>query len=118
MSDSVRESFDAMSEFVDRFPAADAETVYGEPVTQGDRTVIPVARVGYRFGGGFGGGSDQEGEQEGTGFGGGGGGTVTARPAGALEVSPAGTRFVDTERRWPLAVAFALGALLGWLGRR
>jgi uncharacterized spore protein YtfJ len=116
--DSPTGGFDAMAEFVQRFPAADVETVYGEPVTRGDRTVVPVARVGYRFGGGFGSGGGSSEAEEHTGYGGGGGGAVTAEPAGALEISPEGTRFVDTERRWPLLVAFLIGALLGWLGRR
>jgi uncharacterized spore protein YtfJ len=114
--DSTAAGFESMGAFVEHLRAtADAETVYGEPVTQGDRTVVPVARVGYRFGAGFGGG---EGGEDGSGFGGGGGGTVDARPAGALEVTPEGTRFVEAERRWPLLAAFALGFLLGWLRRR
>jgi uncharacterized spore protein YtfJ len=112
--DSFADGFDSVATFLERFPTVDAETVYGEPVTQGDRTVVPVARVGYRFGAGFGGGESADGD----GFGGGGGGTVSARPVGALEVSESGTQFVGvghSSKR--LLVAFALGALLGWLRR-
>lgn len=125
--DSPAGGFEAMSAVVEQFPAADAETVYGEPVTQGDRTVVPVARVRHRFGGGFGSGGGRDGDTESTGYGGGGGGGVTAEPAGALEVSAEGTRFVDADersnsgtsgRRWPLLAALGVGALLGWLGRR
>lgn len=117
--DSTAAGFESMGAFVEHLRAtADAETVYGEPVTQGDRTVVPVARVGYRFGAGFGGGEGGEDGDGGSGFGGGGGGTVDARPAGALEVTPGGTRFVEAERQWPLLAAFVLGFLVGWLRRR
>lgn len=93
---------------------AGVETVYGDPVEAGDRTILPVARVAYGFGGGSG-----EGE-EGTGFGGGGG--VFAAPVGALEVDGDGTRFVRFgERREVLGaavVAFLVGVFLGRRGRR
>lgn len=75
---------------------ADVRTVFGEPVTQDDRTVIPVARVTANYGFGAGGG---EGEREdtpnrGSGGGGGGGGRVRARPIGFIEMSNDSTRFV------------------------
>ena len=93
---------------------AGVETVYGDPVEAGDRTVIPVARVAY----GFGGGSGED--EEGTGFGGGGG--VVASPVGALEVDGDGTRFVRfAERRevfGAAVVAFLLGRFLGRRHRR
>ncbi|MSQ61042.1 MAG: hypothetical protein EXR43_00405 [Dehalococcoidia bacterium] len=38
-------------------PHAGARTIFGEPVVQGARTVIPVGRVSYRFGFGAGGGT-------------------------------------------------------------
>jgi uncharacterized spore protein YtfJ len=92
----------------DRFAtAAGVKTIYGEPVTLGDRTVIPVAQVRYGFGGGT--GKTDEG-------GGGGGGGMIATPAGALEISAGSTRFVEfgDQRKLIAAVAagFALGVLL------
>ena len=88
---------------------AGVETVYGDPVEVGDRTVLPVARVAYGFGGGSGEGED------GTGFGGGGG--VTATPVGALEVDEEGTRFVRFDERRRLLgaalVAFVVGLVVG-----
>ncbi|MFZ0704385.1 MAG: spore germination protein GerW family protein [Candidatus Korobacteraceae bacterium] len=76
--------------------SASVKQVFGEPVERGGRTVIPVARVQYRLGGGYGGG-----EQEGGAVnrplaagGGGGGGMVKAKPAGALEITDAGVRFI------------------------
>jgi uncharacterized spore protein YtfJ len=57
---------------------AKSETVIGEPVTVGDRTVIPVVKVSFGFGAGGGEGSS---EKTGTGFGGGGGGGAKIEPA-------------------------------------
>jgi uncharacterized spore protein YtfJ len=87
--------------------SASVRSVYGDPVVVGDRTVIPVAQVGYAFGGGGGG------KAESPNGGGGGGGKVFARPSGALEVTPQGTRFIDFVDRPRMGAALALGFLLG-----
>lgn len=76
---------------------ASARTVYGEAITSGDRTVVPVARVRYAFGAG----------------GGGGGGGLRAWPAGALEVTPRGTRFVGFHDGRIVALAAGAGFVLG-----
>ncbi|AWB28651.1 spore germination protein GerW family protein [Halococcoides cellulosivorans] len=90
---------------IDAIESSAADAVFGPPIERADRTVVPVARVGYGLGGG--GGHDAEGE------GGGLGGGVSARPAGALEVSDTGTRFVTaTGRRRSLALV-AVGIVLG-----
>lgn len=74
-----------------------SRTVFGEPVTDGERTIIPVARVTYRFG--FGGGSGtgpqigDDGPAPG-GDGGGGGGMLNARPVGYIESDGDGSIFV------------------------
>jgi len=92
---------------------ADVRVVYGEPITVGERTVVPVAAVSYVFGAGAGKGScgGQEGE------GGGGGGGVRVRPLGVIEITPQGTRFVPVFDAQRLAL-LALGAIallaLGW----
>jgi uncharacterized spore protein YtfJ len=88
---------------------ASVKNVFGEPVSAGERTIIPVARIAYGFGGGGGGLADNPG--------GGGGGRVSAVPAGVIEVSPQGTRFIPIPD-WRKAaafglIAFALGSLLG-----
>lgn len=95
-----------------------AHAAFGEPVTQGDRTVIPVARVASFFGGGAGGLAAAEGRSPERG-GGGGGGAIAAWPIGAIEVSSEGTRFVPvTDPRRSLA-AVCVGLAIGWLlGRR
>ena len=87
--------------------SASVRNVYGDPVVVGDRTVIPVAQVGYAFGGG--GGTNAESPNGG----GGGGGKVYARPCGALEVTPEGTRFIDFADRPRMGAALALGFVLG-----
>ena len=88
--------------------SASVRSVYGDPVVVGDRTVIPVAQIGYAFG--YGGGANAEGESP---KGGGGGGKVFARPCGALEVTPEGTRFIDFVDRPRMGAALALGFVLG-----
>jgi len=98
---------------------ATVKAVYGEPIQTNGKTIVPIAKVAYGFGGGFGSGHGKHGsngdaEPEGRrGEGGGGGGGVRAFPAGALEITEEGTRFVQYTDLRPLAAAFAAGALLG-----
>ena len=75
---------------------ANVKQVFGEPIERGGRTVIPVARVQYRLGAGYGGGEQEQATRERplAAGGGGGGGIVKASPAGALEITEAGTRFI------------------------
>jgi uncharacterized spore protein YtfJ len=97
--------------------SATVKNVYGEPISRADRTVIPVARVSYAFGGGGGG---REGEQAAPG--GGGGGRMSAIPAGAIEITSTGTRFVHfldwRKLAAEVAVSCALGFMIGgWRAR-
>ncbi len=62
---------------------AKSETVIGEPVTVGDKTVIPVVKVSVGFGAG---GGQGESEKTGTGFGGGGGGGARIEPVAFIIV--------------------------------
>ena len=103
--------------------------VYGEPVIQGETTVIPVAKVTYGFGAGGGSARPRrrasaadaalpEGARAEAG-GSGGGGAVTMTPIGVVETGPQGTRFLRFRPWEPLLGAAALGLLVGWLlGRR
>ena len=84
------------------------KAIYGEPVTVGDRTIIPVARVRYGFGGGFGKGRKDE-----PGEGGGGGGGFFGAPAGYIEITQGGTRFVAIGQRRKMAVALLAGVVIG-----
>jgi uncharacterized spore protein YtfJ len=98
---------------------ATVKSVFGEPIQANGKTVVPVAKVAYGFGGGFGAGKHAT-APDGEGEGGGGGGGVRAFPAGALEITDGGTRFVPFADVGSLAVAFIAGAVLGavLLGRR
>ncbi len=97
----------------DNFAArANAKSVYGEPIHAGSRTIIPVAKVGYLLGATSGG---RNGETVGGGSGGGG---VGARPVGYIEITDAGTRYVELSAVKKLIVAVAVGFVGGYLIRR
>ena len=91
-----------------------SRTVFGDPVRENERTVIPVARVTYRFG--FGGGSGPpENSGEPVPGGGGGGGMLNARPVGFIETSSSGSRFVpviDWSQILTVTLGFAGAGLL------
>jgi uncharacterized spore protein YtfJ len=86
-----------------------AKTVYGEPVTMDGKTILPVAKIRYGFGGGSGHKGDHEHE------GGGGGGGLFAKPVGVIEITPTQTRFIPISSNWTLVAAVALGVCAGWL---
>jgi uncharacterized spore protein YtfJ len=98
---------------------ATVKSVFGEPIHVNGKTVLPVAKVAYGFGGGFGIGNDSA-HTDRQGEGGGGGGGVRAFPAGALEITDNGTRFVPFIDIGQLLVAFIAGGVLGAVtfGRR
>lgn len=56
---------------------ASSQTVVGEPITVGDKTVIPVVKISVGFGAG---GGQGESPDKGGGFGGGGGGGAKIEP--------------------------------------
>jgi uncharacterized spore protein YtfJ len=106
-----------------------ADTVFGPPRKENGRTIIPVARVAYGFGGGFGtaaqkgrAGAKQRGAKGSpsgdSGLGGGGGMRVI--PAGMFEVTSEGARFLPVRGSMATtAIAVAGGVLVGTLlGRR
>ena len=97
--------------------SANVRTVYGDPIERGEKTVVPVARVAFGFGGGFGQSRDVE-ATDGDSEGGVGGGSM-ATPVGALEIADDGTRFVRFERRKRSLALLFVGLLAGLLvGRR
>lgn len=94
--------------------------VYGDPVVHDGKTIVPVAKVAYGFGGGYeseGGEVDTADEKREDGEEGGLGGGVWATPTGVVEITNRGTRFIpfdDPEKRAAVAfLCFALGYLLG-----
>lgn len=106
--DSIRSIIEQMGQ------RASVTSVYGEPIEVGEKTVVPVAKIGYGFGGGYGSSDEDEG-----GSGAGGGDGVSATPVGALELTEDSTRFVRFESRKRSLLAFTAGIAVGLLwGRR
>ncbi|MDY6907459.1 MAG: spore germination protein GerW family protein [Chloroflexota bacterium] len=89
--------------------AADISTVFGEPMTFYDKTLIPIARVGYGLGAGEGKGV------EGAGGSGGGGGGGT-EPVGFLLVTKDEVRFIplaqERHRAQPQPAAMVVPAVM------
>ena len=86
---------------------ASVKSVYGDPVLVDDRTVIPVASVRYAVGGKGGGAHGNAEPRYGA------VGKVSAKPCGALEVTPQGTRFVPFIQPKAVGLAFAAGIVAG-----
>lgn len=95
---------------------ASVKAIYGEPISAQGKTIIPVAKIMYGFGGGSGTGG--VGDRSARGEGGGGGGGVRAIPLGVVEVSDQQTRFVPITDRKKLIAAvvsgIGFGMFLGW----
>jgi uncharacterized spore protein YtfJ len=86
-----------------------AKTVYGEPISAAGRTIVPVAKVRY----GFGGGSGRKAADNQEGFGGGGG--FVGKPVCVIEITEGATRFIPISSTLPVALAIGLGVCLGLL---
>lgn len=104
----LEDIFGALEDMRDK---ASVSAVYGEPVTVGEKTIIPVADIKYGFGLGYGEGParrDEDEEAEPSGQGGGAGGGVAARPVAVLEVTADGVEVkpVIDEGRIALAGIF------------
>jgi len=112
-------SLDRMFAAVEGFKdAAHWRVAFGEPQVIGDKTLIPVAKVGYGYGLGFGQGTgapEEEGKQVPGGEGGGGGGTAATKPLGVIVVTPEEVYFEETADESRIALAgILLGALVVW----
>lgn len=84
---STTDTLRALSE---RLQSETPRAVFGEPIAAHGRTLIPVSRVGYGFGA-------TRGKVTAVGEDGGSGGAgLGARPAGVVEVTERGTRFIPT----------------------
>ena len=111
------------------YDVAQATSVFGAPVSQGEYTAITASEVtiGLGFGYGGGGGSspaetDQEQQAQdnfGGGGGGGGGGTASGRPVAVIEIGPHGVRVVPIvdPTKIVLALFTAFGAMFMMLSR-
>lgn len=122
---STKELIDSAVEHL--HASASVKAVYGEPVRMDGKTIIPVAKVAYGFGGGTGTKKTAvglEGKTPAAGESGeGAGGGLTAKPIGVLEISGDETKFVPFAQTKKLTIAAAIGSGLGLvlgflLGRR
>lgn len=107
----IRDLLDSLPERLQR--GADVKTAYGEPISAEGKTIVPVARVGYGFGGGLGtlrGAGDPDALERGAGGVGGGLGVV---PIGVVEVTRHETRFIPFSDYRKSAAAAGLGVLVG-----
>ncbi len=89
--------------------SASVSAVYGEAIAANDKTIIPVARIAYGFGGGRGRQHHEGDSPNGEGAGGG----VYAVPIGVVEVTDTGTRFIALNDKKKLAGVLMLGFCLG-----
>jgi uncharacterized spore protein YtfJ len=98
--------------------AANWQAAFGEPRAVEDKTIIPVAQVGYAFGLGFGhstGPAETEDQPAPGGEGGGSGGGAWARPLGAVVVTPECVYFQSALDITRVALAgIAVAALFTW----
>ncbi len=117
------------------FDVTRPSSVYSEPVTSGDFTLITASEVsvGMGFGLGVGGGQGRggprqgmgedepqvEGEGTGLGGGGGGGGASMARPVAVISVGPQGVQVEPVVDSTKIAIAFftTLGSMFFMLSR-
>jgi uncharacterized spore protein YtfJ len=98
--------------------SAHVKTVYGEPVVTRNKTVIPVARIAYGFGGGAGSRAKTGKENDGKDEGGGGGGGCAVIPIGVVEIKDDHTRYISFGLAPKLTAGVAAGMLVGyWMGR-
>ncbi len=74
---------------------ARSETVVGDPITVGERTVIPVVKISVGFGAGGGQGQTDKAE---SGFGGGGGGGARIEPSAFIIIDKDKIRLLPTKR--------------------
>jgi len=99
---------------------AGVRSVFGDPVTAGDKILLPVARVAYGFGGGGGSGpvpgrKDAPDGEHNKGEGGGGGGGVRVSPVGVFVVGRQETRFLAVHDRKRSLALLLIGVGLGTL---
>ena len=101
---SLNKLFDTIEQARD---AASWKSAFGEPQVVDDKTIIPVAQVGYGFGLGFGreGSVPEDEDDSGTGDeGGGGGGGASAKPYGVIVVTADDVYFEEVQDTSKIAI--------------
>ena len=93
---------------------ASTESIVGEPITIGERTLVPIIRISIGFGAGGGEGSDN---QNRGGFGGGGGGGARIEPAAFIVIEPDGISLLPAKPGTIDALVEAVPAVIGKIGK-
>src|ERR671911_19895 len=121
MDDEARPNLEPIEKMVDELGV---DAVFGEPIREGDVTVVPVAEVRFAFGYGYGSGRGRAEETEGSprtdeGSGGGSGAGGRASARGYIRISADEVRFepvLDVTRLALAGIAFAAWSVF-WIGR-
>jgi uncharacterized spore protein YtfJ len=74
---------------------AQSESIIGDPITVGEKTVIPVVKLSAGFGAG---GGQGESDKTGSGYGGGGGGGVRIEPAAFIIMDKEGISLLPAKK--------------------
>lgn len=93
---------------------ARTESIVGEPITIGNKTLVPIVRITVGFGGGGGEGSDDKSR---SGFGGGGGGGVRVEPAAFIVMDDSGISLLPVKPGAIDTLVEAIPTLIGKLGK-
>ncbi len=93
---------------------AQTESIVGEPITVGGKTLVPIIRVSVGFGAGGGEGSDDKNRG---GFGGGGGGGARVEPAAFIVIDENGISLLPTKPGTIDSLIDAIPTAIGKLGK-
>jgi uncharacterized spore protein YtfJ len=113
---NVPSLFQSLSDKIES--GANVKSVFGEPISVAGKTIIPVAKVAFGFGGGIGihePDQIEDGQQKPESSAGGGGGGGAAMPVGVIEISDSDTRFIPIGIEKKLGATLFLGAAAGYI---
>ncbi len=113
-------------EIIDKFQSTGkVDTVFGNPIVSKEKTLVPVSKVKYGFGGGWGKspwiksrGGDEQVDVEGQGIGFGGGGGIQVEPIGMVEITAESTHFMPINPQKKLIKTFVGGIIAGIILRK
>jgi uncharacterized spore protein YtfJ len=105
-----------LEKLVDRVGGkASVKAVFGDPIVRNGKSVVPVAKVRWGFGGGSGTGPVDDSGSAATGSGTGAGGAVTAEPIGYLEIGEEGATFRPIAAAYPSPIFLLAAGISGAL---
>jgi uncharacterized spore protein YtfJ len=93
---------------------ARTESIVGEPITVGNKTLVPIVRISVGFGAGGGEGSD---DKDRSGFGGGGAGGARVEPAAFIVIDETGISLLPAKPGTIDTLIDAIPTAIGKLGK-